>query len=644
MENINSQAFTELENSVHSALETYSNVHRGSGHFSMVTTHLYDKAREIVLDHLSLDKSKYVLIFCTPRRETMLKALLNEGSFRSISSEDIGLHLGVRALAVKKSDLPAGISFEPGGGTTRLVSRDWIMWAHAPERFEAGTPAVINTIAFASALLLTGRYGTDVFRNLIPAKTEVSEIIYHDELENYSGHELLSKLRETLIGRNVPVPTAAGRMNYVNLDNAASTSSLGPVWDTFCKTLLQPPQRHQEIVNEVKSLCCKFLGAPEDKYEVIFTSNTTEGINIVAKSLAKEPFRDSEPVVLNTLLEHNSNDLPWRNVPKSTLIRLPVDGEGFINTNELESIMAAYNGEGKFGRIRIRLAAVSGASNVLGSFNDLAEISRIAHKYGAQLLVDGAQLVAHRKVDAENLGIDCLVFCAHKAYAPFGTGVLLVKKGLLNLSPDEIRQINASGEENIGGIAALGKALVLLERTGMDIIRDEERRLTQEALTGFSGIKGLSIYGIREAHSPRFEQKGGVIAFIMKGKISTTIARELADRGGIGIRSGCHCAHLLVKKLVNVPPFFEEVQRVLGLVFTGIVFPGIARISLGIGSTKEDLDRLFKVLGDISSHGLSQTQTGSESDRKTRISRKDLQKLLDEFRSEAVRKVYFHQD
>ena len=234
----------------------------------------------------------------------------------------------------------------------------------------------------------------------------------------------------------------------------------------------------QEIIQEVKSICAEVLGAPLADYDVIFTSNTTEAINLVAESLGNESEPGIEPVVLNTLLEHNSNELPWRTVPGASLIRLPVDAEGFVDLNELEALLRAYNQEGRHGKKRIKLVAVSGASNVLGTFNDLAEISRIVHRYGARLLVDAAQLVAHRKVEMEGCGIDYLAFSAHKVYAPFGTGVLVARKGLLNFSPAELEQIRSSGEENVGGIAALGKALVLLQRIGLDVIQEEEQALT----------------------------------------------------------------------------------------------------------------------------------------------------------------------
>ena len=153
--------FTELERSVQAALETYANVHRGSGHNSQVTTHLYEQAREIVLEYLGLDKTNYIVLFSTPRRAEKLQAQLKTGSYRVVSSQDIGLPLGIRALAVKRKALPRSVPFQTGGGTARLVSPGWVVWAKAPDNFEAGTPAIINVIAFASALQIIQRDRAD---------------------------------------------------------------------------------------------------------------------------------------------------------------------------------------------------------------------------------------------------------------------------------------------------------------------------------------------------------------------------------------------------------------------------------------------------------------------------------------------------
>ena len=363
-------------------------------------------------------------------------------------------------------------------------------------------------------------------------------------------------------------------------------------------------------------------------YDVIFTSNTTEAINLAAESLRNESEPGIEPVVLNTLLEHNSNELPWRMVPGFSLIRLPVDAEGFVDLNELETLLCAYNQKGQHGKKRIKLVAVSGASNVLGVFNNLAEISRIVHRYGARLLVDAAQLVAHRKVEMEGCGIDYLAFSAHKVYAPFGTGVLVVRKGLLHFSPAELELIQSSGEENVGGIAALGKALVLLQRIGLDVIQEEEQALTGRALRGLAQIPGLKIYGIKDPDSPRFAQKGGVIVFRLKGIMANRVAKELAERGGIGVRSGCHCAHLLIKHLLNIPPLLEQFQGLILTLFPQVALPGLTRVSLGIENSEEDVDTLIHVLGKIA----RQPRTGAN--------RHAVQQQMDDFARAVALRVY----
>src|SRR5512133_2557709 len=156
-------AFTALEKGVHAALQTYSNVHRGSGHNSMVSTALFEQARGIVLEYMGLPRRKYTVVFCTPRRAAALAAMLEPGMYQMVSGTDIGLPLGVGALAVKRRALPKGVPFQTGGGTTVIMSPDWVIWANGPDRFEAGTPAIINVITFARALKMTQQYGKEIF-------------------------------------------------------------------------------------------------------------------------------------------------------------------------------------------------------------------------------------------------------------------------------------------------------------------------------------------------------------------------------------------------------------------------------------------------------------------------------------------------
>jgi selenocysteine lyase/cysteine desulfurase len=321
-------------------------------------------------------------------------------------------------------------------------------------------------------------------------------------------------------------------------------------------------------------------------------------------------------------------------IPGCSLIRLPADVEGFMDLNELETLLRAYNQDGQYGKKRIKLVAVSSASNVLGVFNDLSEIGRIVHRFGARLLVDAAQMVAHRKVDMEGCGIDYLAFSAHKVYAPFGTGVLLVRKGLLNFNPTEMELIKSSGEENAGGIAALGKALVLLQRIGLDMIREEEQVLTGRTLRGLTQVPGLEVYGIKDPDSPRFAHKGGVIVFGMQGFMADRVARELAEQGGIGVRYGCHCAHLLIKRLLNISPRLAQFQGLVLTLFPKVSLPGLTRVSLGIENSAQDVDTLINMLGKIA------RQPGSRTGNPFSSTKSDIQRQMDDFTKAVAQRVY----
>jgi len=629
------EAFAEWELSVYAALETYSNVHRGSGHASQVTTHLYEQAGQIVLDHLGLDSREYIVVFLTSRRGMSFRNHIpGKDKVRTISSHEFGLALDVNAYAVKKNAFPKGVPFQTGGGTAKLMSKDWVIWAAAPDKFEAGTTAIINVIAFAKALLLLKKYGKTIFSQPPSGKLSPTEILRSDELESYSGKELLEKLRSTLIGRNIKVPTTHGLQSFINLDNSASTRTFGPVWNTFRETLRQPGQVQNIITEQVKEIVSDFLEAPLSEYEVIFTSNTTDSVNMVAESLK----RTSEPVILNTMMEHSSNDLPWREIPGGTLLRLSVNREGFIDMIELESILLEYNHKGLHGNKRISLVAVSGASNVLGFCNNIKEISHLVHQYGAKILVDAAQLVAHRLVSMQDCGIDYLAFSAHKVYAPFGTGVLVARKGLLNFNENEMKLIQAYGGENAGGIAALGKSLLLLKRIGMDLVHKEEQLLTERMLNGMKQVKGLKIHGVQNAASKGFAGKLGVVAFSLKKMFPNKLAKELALQRGIGVRYGCHCAHIIVKHILHVSPGQEKFQRILQLTIPGLRLPGVLRVSLGLENSEADVDALLQVLHRINGEPIASGDNGNS--KVPEIPKSQVKKQIKEFTKTTAEKVY----
>ncbi len=625
-----------IEKGVFAALETYSNVHRGTGHFSRVTTHLFEQARKIVLEYLGLNKRIYSVVFCTPYRAEIFKSNLDPDSFRQISSKDFGLSFGVRAIVVKKATLRKTNLMHTGGGTARLMSPEWVVWESGPDRFEAGTPAIINIIAFARTLLIARKTGKEYFQIQHSEKSVANKILYHDDFENYTGIQLLNRLRETRFGNNIAVPTTKGKKSFVNLDYAASTPTFRPIWDVVSQVWRQPEKIQKEIIPDVKSICADFFGAPETDYEVIFTSNTTEAINIAAENFNRLKEPDFEPVLVTTLLEHSSNDLPWRMLPGSTLLRLTANKSGFLDLLELEKLLCNYNRDHLFGIKRIHLVAVSGASNVLGTCNELKEISRIVHNYGANLLVDAAQLVAHRKIDMMDNGIDYLAFSAHKVYAPFGSGALVVKRNLLNFKQRELQLIQASGEENIGGIAAMGKALMFITRIGFEQIEKEEQNLTKRLINGLKEIPGIIIHGIADTNSKEFKKRGGVVIFHFKGTDSGSVAKKLAMQGGIGVRYGCHCSHILVKHILGVGPNLERFQRFFVNVFPKIQLPGVARISFGIGTTEEEIDMIIKVLKDIGDKLVKKTGTpGNEELPRSRV-----KKQIHEFIKDMSFKVY----
>ncbi len=601
-------ALAELEASVGRSLETYSNVHRGTGYNSMASTLLYERARNTVLDVCGLDRDRYTVVFCTPARAAVIEAAVRPERPIVLSSCDLGLPLGLRAVIVRSRAVPKSGELQTGGGTVKMVSRRSVVWESAPDRFEAGTPPVINAVTFARALELARRFGIRAYKPCGRGTGTPNEILRRDDLRGFTGRDLLKRLRRTTIGRGRPVPTAGGFLPYVHLDNAASTPTFRAVWDAARQAMRLPEDRRAELVASVRALCSGFFGAPADCYDVIFTSNTTEAINIAAEGLSRNPSRcgkqDVETVVLNTIAEHNSNELPWRFAEGVTLIRTPVDSEGFPDLGEMERLLREYNEDRSHGRRRIRVVAVSGASNVLGACPDLAEIARIAHRYRALVFVDAAQLAGHRAVRMAADGIDGLAFSGHKMYAPFGAGGLILRKGLWSGGAAASEAARLSGDENVTGVAALGKAVDLLGRIGMDIVHEEELRVTRSALRELASVPGVRLYGLADPDSPRIGRRLGVFSFGLKHVPHNLAAEELAETAGIGLRTGCHCAHVLVKRLLRISSAREALASLGSKLVPRLIrpfLPGLVRVSFGLENDEADVRRLALALEKISS-------------------------------------------
>ena len=279
-----------------------------------------------------------------------------------------------------------------------------------------------------------------------------------------------------------------------------------------------------------------------------------------------------------------------------------MDDDGFPDLKEMERLLREYNVDRAHGRKRIRVVAVSGASNVLGACPDLAAIGRIAHRHHALVFVDAAQLAAHRAIRMAADGLDGLAFSGHKMYAPFGAGGLILRKGLWPAGNAAFEAARESGDENVAGVAALGKAIDLLERIGMDVVREEELRLTRMALRELSAVPGVRLTGVADPDSPRVARRLGVISFGLKLVPHNRVAEELAETAGIGVRTGCHCAHILVKRLLRMHPAREALSS-FGMKFvpriTRSILPGLVRVSFALENDEADVRRLAGALEKI---------------------------------------------
>ncbi len=424
-------------------------------------------------------------------------------------------------------------------------------------------------------------------------------------------------------------PTEGGAPTYTNLDNGASTPTFGPIWEAVCRLWRQPPEIRDGVVQDVAAQCAAFLGAPLARYHLFFTANTTEALHLAAQNVLGAAGAGAETVVVNTLLEHHSNELPWRYLPGVSLVRLPVDDAGFIDMAALERCLREHNVEGAHGDRRVRLVALCGASNVLGTFNDLRAAGEIAH----------------RRISMEDEGIDYLAFSGHKVYAPFGSGALVVRRDLWNLDAEETARVRASGEENVAGVVALGKALHLLERIGLDVVEAEERRMTRRLLEGLSQIPGTVLYGIADPDAEAFERRGGVVTFNLEHVPHNLLAQRLAERGGIGVRNGCFCAHLLVKHLLRIHPL-RALAAEVGLKvlpdFTASVLPGMVRASLGLENDAADVDLFLDVVAEVAREPrrFYERWLGGTRNATPLLPRAEVRAEMDEFVEAVVARVY----
>ncbi|NOR75103.1 MAG: SufS family cysteine desulfurase [Draconibacterium sp.] len=324
----------------------------------------------------------------------------------------------------------------------------------------------------------------------------------------------------------------------------------------------------------------KFINA-EFREEIIFTKGTTESINLVASSFSEKFINDGDEIIVSEM-EHHSNIVPWQLAAQrygAKIVKLPFSDDGVLQIEKLPELINS----------KTKLIAVAHVSNVLGTINPIAEITKIARKNNIVVFVDGAQAAQHISVDVQKLDVDFYAFSAHKMYGPNGVGILYGKKSLLNEMPpyqgggEMIAEVSfekttfndlpykfEAGTPNITSVIAFGAAIDFLIEVGIPQIADWEHELLKYATEKLSEIEGIKFYG----KSP---SKSSVISFNIDGIHSYDLGM-LLDKMGVAVRTGHHCADTIMQHY--------NIQ-------------GTVRISFGMYNTKEEIDAFITALNKV---------------------------------------------
>ena len=351
----------------------------------------------------------------------------------------------------------------------------------------------------------------------------------------------------------------------VYLDNAATTQKPNQVIDAISdyyknhnsnihRAVHALAEESTEAFEQTRDKVAEFLNI-QDPQEVIFTKGTTEAINLVANAWGRDNINEGD-IVVTTEYEHHSNIVPWQLLTqdkKAKLKYIDIDDNGELKLEQLDEYLAT--GE-------VKLVAVSHTSNVLGTISPVKEIVSKCRNAGAKILIDGAQAVPHMKVDLTDLNCDFYAFSAHKMLGPTGVGVLWAKKEILEkMTPyqgggDMIREVHKyettwndlpykfeAGTPNIADVIGFKNAIEYLQKIGMDNIREHEKELTKYALERMEKVPGITLYGVKD-----IEKRGGVISFNFNDVHPHDVG-TIIDKDGVAIRSGHHCAQVLMEKL-----------------------------------------------------------------------------------------------
>jgi selenocysteine lyase/cysteine desulfurase len=413
-----------------------------------------------------------------------------------------------------------------------------------------------------------------------------------------------------LVGADTEVPlVTGGTRRYVNLDYAASAPALQAVHDAVEELLGWYSSVHRGAGFKSRASTAAYEGAresirrfvngrPEDA--VIITRNTTDSINLLAGTLPEGTH------VVAFAGEHHANLLPWKRIG---VRYLPVPE---TPAEMLETLAATLRDLPRCEDPH--LVAATGASNVTGEIWPLADIARVAHDNGARLLVDAAQLAPHAPIDMQRDDIDYLALSGHKLYAPYGAGALIGDRDWLSAGDPFLRGGGAvklvtidetlwaelpdrqeAGSPNVIGAVALGVACDTLAEAGMERLAAEEGDLLAYAREQLANVDGFEHYRVWPAEHPRV----GLLTFNLGDVPYDLLAAVLSAEHGIGIRHGCFCAHPLMARLLRVDD--SEMRRLLDEARAGHHerLPGAARMSLGLGSTRADVDALADALRAI---------------------------------------------
>lgn len=425
-------------------------------------------------------------------------------------------------------------------------------------------------------------------------------------------------IRGRIVGLDHKTPLLDGRLaTYVNLDNAASTPALVDVVRAIDEFMPYYSSVHRgtgfksrlstAAYDQAHEIIGRFVGADPHTNTVIFGKNTTEAINKLAYRFRFAP----GAVVITTQLEHHSNDLPWRQFADVVHVKAKPDGR--LDEDDFDRQLQRHAG-------RVALVAVTGASNVSGFLQPIHRLARKAHAAGASILVDAAQLAPHRRVDMrpddDPEHLDFVVLSAHKMYAPYGTGALIGPKAFFLQGAPEYRgggtveivtldevywadtpDRDEAGSPNVVGAVAMAVAAQVLMEVGMEAIAAHEEHLVTYALEQLRQVPGIHVYG--QSDPAKAYEKVGVIPFNLSGISHFLVAAILGYEGGIGVRSGCFCAHPYVVHLLQLNE--HESQRWRDQMLSGdkSEMPGMVRASFGCYTNTDDIDRLVEMLHRI---------------------------------------------